>query len=148
MYTKMMDCQVCAHYVKTTVQYEVLTLSSTPMQKFIILHIPLLNPKIPCNILNSTLIPKSLQKVHFFETKKKALKRLCIQKDVEAFSMAEPLNIFQGLIYHVVYLDKPLANEVVTLLLLGSLPNNQETLVVTLGDSIPQGIQSLFSLPK
>ena len=53
-------------------------------------------------------------------------------------SMAEHLNTFQGLISQTVSLDIPLANEVLTLLLLGSLPDSWETLVVTLGTATQQ----------
>ena len=53
-------------------------------------------------------------------------------------SMAEHLNMFQGLISQTISLDIPLANEVLTLLLLGSLPYSWETLVVTLGTATQQ----------
>ena len=53
-------------------------------------------------------------------------------------SMAEHLNMFQGLISQTISLDIPLTNEVFPLLLLGSLPNSWETLVVTLGNLAQQ----------
>ena len=56
-------------------------------------------------------------------------------------SMPENLNVFQGLINETVSLDIPLADDALTLLLLGSLLDTWETLVVTLGNSTPQPIQ-------
>ena len=50
-------------------------------------------------------------------------------------SMAEHMNAFQGLIHEATSLEVPLADEVLALLLLGSLPDSWETLVVTLGKS-------------
>ena len=48
-------------------------------------------------------------------------------------SIAEHLNSFQGHVSQTISLEIPLAHEVLTLLLLGSLPDSWETLVVTLG---------------
>ena len=48
-------------------------------------------------------------------------------------SMAEHMNAFQGLIHQATSLEVPLADEVLALFLLGSLPKTWETLVVTLG---------------
>ena len=53
-------------------------------------------------------------------------------------SMAEHLNAFQGVINHTTSLEVPLANEVLALLLLGSLPDSLEMLMVTLGNVGPQ----------
>ena len=47
--------------------------------------------------------------------------------------MAEHMNAFQGLIHETTVLEVPLADEVLALFLLGSLPETWETLVVTLG---------------
>ena len=47
--------------------------------------------------------------------------------------MAEDINAVQGLIHQATSLEVPLADEVLTLFLLGSLPDTWETLVVTLG---------------
>ena len=49
------------------------------------------------------------------------------------------MNAFQGLINHTTSLEVPLANEVLALLLLRSLPNSWETLVVTLGNAESEG---------
>ena len=54
-------------------------------------------------------------------------------------SMAEHINAFQGLMNQTTSLEVPLVDEVLTLLLLGSLPDNWETLVVTLGNAGPEG---------
>ena len=48
-------------------------------------------------------------------------------------SMAEHMKAFQGLIHQTTALEVPLADEVLALFLLGSLPERWETLVVTLG---------------
>ena len=61
-------------------------------------------------------------------------------------SMPENLNVFQGLINETVSLDIPLADEVLALLLPRSLPDSWETLVVTLGNSPPQGKLTLDTL--
>ena len=50
-------------------------------------------------------------------------------------SMAEHMNAFQGLIHQATSLEVPLADEVLALFLLGSLPDRWETLIVTLGTS-------------
>ena len=55
--------------------------------------------------------------------------------------MGEHLNTFQCLINQTISLEIPLGDEVLALLLLGSLPNNRETLMVILGNSTPQGKQ-------
>ena len=52
--------------------------------------------------------------------------------------MEEHLNTFQGLINHTTSLEIRLANEVLALLLLGSLPDSWETLIVTLGNAGPE----------
>ena len=54
-------------------------------------------------------------------------------------SMAEHMNAFQGLIKPSTSLEVPLADEVLALLLLGSLPDSWETLVVTLDNAEPEG---------
>ena len=54
-------------------------------------------------------------------------------------SMAEHLNAFQGLINQTTSLEVPLAKEVLALLLLGSLPDNWEMLIVTLGNTGSEG---------
>ena len=53
--------------------------------------------------------------------------------------MAEHMNAFRGLINQTTSLEVPLADEVFALLLLGSLPDSWETLVVTLGNARPEG---------
>ena len=54
-------------------------------------------------------------------------------------SMAEHINAFQGLMNQTASLEVRLVDEVLALLLLGSLPDSWETLVVTLGNTEPQG---------
>ena len=54
-------------------------------------------------------------------------------------SMAEHMNAFQGLIHQATSLEVPLADEVLALFLLGSLPETWETLVVTLGTAGSDG---------
>ena len=54
-------------------------------------------------------------------------------------SMGEHMNAFQGLINQTTSLEVPLANEVLALLLFGSLPDSWETLVVTLGNARLEG---------
>ena len=54
-------------------------------------------------------------------------------------SMAEHINAFHGLMNQTTALEVPLADEVFALLLLGSLPDSWEMLVVTLGNAGPQG---------
>ena len=62
--------------------------------------------------------------------------------------MAEHLNAFQGLINQTTSLEMPLGDEVLALLLLGSLLYNWEALVVTLGNSTPQGKQLTLGMLK
>ena len=50
-------------------------------------------------------------------------------------NMAEHMNSFQELIHQATSLEVPLADEVLALFLLGSLPDRWETLIVTLGTS-------------
>ena len=54
-------------------------------------------------------------------------------------SIAEHINAFQGPMNQTTTLEVPHTDEVFTLLLLGSLPDSWETLVVTLGNAGPQG---------
>ena len=49
--------------------------------------------------------------------------------------MVEHINAFQGLTNQTTSLEVPLADEVLALLLLGSLLDSWETLVVTLGNA-------------
>ena len=50
------------------------------------------------------------------------------------------MNAFQGLINQTTSLEVPLADEVLALLLLRSLPDSWETLVVALGNTEPEGM--------
>ena len=63
-------------------------------------------------------------------------------------SMAEHLNAFKGLINQTTSLEVPLADKVLALLLLGSLPDNWETLVVSLGNGGPHGKQLSLEMVK
>ena len=53
--------------------------------------------------------------------------------------MTEDLNVFQGLMNQTTSLGVPLADEVLVLLLLGSLLDSWETLVVTMGKPGQEG---------
>ena len=53
--------------------------------------------------------------------------------------MAEHINTFHGLMNQTSTLEIPLADKVFALLLMGSLPDSWETLVVTLGNAGLQG---------
>ena len=55
--------------------------------------------------------------------------------------MAEYMNAFQGLIHQTTTLEVPLADEVLALFLLGSLPETWEMLVVTLGTAGSDGFR-------
>ena len=79
-----------------------------------------------------------------FETKNdlyrvSVFRRMVWLKYQDGSNMAEHLNAFQGLINQTTSLEMPLGDEVLALLLLGSLLYNWEALVVTLGNSTPQG---------
>ena len=53
--------------------------------------------------------------------------------------MLEHMNAFQGLIKQTTSLEVPLADEVLALLLLRSLLDSWETMVVALGNAGPEG---------
>ena len=59
----------------------------------------------------------------------------CMNQD--GASMVEHMNAFHGLINQTMSLEVPLSDKVLTLLLLGSLPDSWETLVITLGNAGP-----------
>ena len=60
--------------------------------------------------------------------------------------MAEHINAFQGPKNQTTFLEVPLVDEVLTLLLLGSLLDSSEMLIVTLGNTESEG--SHLSLEK
>ena len=62
--------------------------------------------------------------------------------------MVEHMNAFQGLINQTTSLEVALADEVLALLLLGSLPDSWETLIVTLGNAGPKGKHSSLTRVK
>ena len=68
-----------------------------------------------------------------FETKN-VINKVTVFKNIvrlryqDVSSMAEHMNSFQGLTNQTTYLEVPLADEVLALLLLGSLPDSCETL--------------------
>ena len=62
--------------------------------------------------------------------------------------MVEHLNAFHGLINQMASLEVPLAYEVLALLLLSFLLDSLETLVVTLGNTTPQGKQLILDMLK
>ena len=79
-----------------------------------------------------------------FETKSTLSRVLIFRKIVrlryhDGSSMGEHPNSFQGLVNQIVSLEVPLADEVLALLLLGSLLDSWVTLVVTLINVAPQG---------
>ena len=53
--------------------------------------------------------------------------------------MIKHMNAFQGLINQTTSLEVPLADKVLALLLLGSLPDSWEMLIVTLGNAEAEG---------
>ena len=61
--------------------------------------------------------------------------RLWYQDDA---SMVEHVNTFQGWINQTTLFEVPLVDQVLALLLLGSLLDSWETLVVTLGNARPE----------
>ena len=63
-------------------------------------------------------------------------------------SMTEHINAFQGLMNQTTSLEVPLADEVLALLLLGSLSDSWETLVVTLDNEGPEGKHLSLNLVK
>ena len=73
----------------------------------------------------------SLNRVSYF----KKIVRLRYQ---DGSSIVEHLSVFQGLINQTVSLQIPSADEVLALVLLGSLPDSWQT-IVTLGNLAPQG---------
>ena len=75
------------------------------------------------NVVNRVLVFQKIVRLHY----------------QDGSSMVEHLNVFQGLINRATTLEAPLANEVFALLLLGSLPDSWEILVVTLGNARPEG---------
>ena len=96
------------------------------------------------NFCDETKANELWRKIESMFQTKNALNRVSVFRKLvrlryqDGSSMAEHLNTFQGLISQTVSLDIPLANEVLTLLLLGSLPDSWETLVVTLGTATQQ----------
>ena len=79
-----------------------------------------------------------------FENKNAVNRVLVFRKTVRlryqyGTNMAEHINAFQGLMNQTTSLEVPLADEVLALLLLRSLPNSWETLVVTLGNAGLEG---------
>ena len=56
-------------------------------------------------------------------------------------SMADHLNAFQGLVNQTLSLEVPQVDEVLALLLISSLPDSWETLVLTFGVSTAHGKQ-------
>ena len=85
------------------------------------------------------------EKIDIILENKNAVNRVSIFRKIvrlryqDGSSMAEHMNAFQGLINQTTSLEVPLADEVLALLLLGSLPDSWEMLVVTLGNDEPKG---------
>ena len=63
-------------------------------------------------------------------------------------NMAEHMNAFQGFINQTTSLEVPQADEVLMLLLLGSLLNSWETLVITLANAGTKGKHLLLARVK
>ena len=64
----------------------------------------------------------------------------------DSSSMADHLNAFQGHINQTISTEVPLVDEMLALLLLGSLPDSGETLAVNLDNSAPQGEQMTLDI--
>ena len=85
------------------------------------------------------------KKIGFMFENKNAVNRVSVFRKIvklryqDGLSMAEHLNAFEGLLNQNTSLEVPLADEVLALLLLGSLLDSWVTLVVTLINVAPQG---------
>ena len=81
------------------------------------------------------------EKIDIMLENKNAMNRVSVFRKIvrlryqDGSSMAEHMNAFQGLINQTTSLEIPLTDEVLALLLLGSLPDSWEMLVVTLGNA-------------
>ena len=67
------------------------------------------------------------------------MRRLVNMKLKSGTSVAEHTSEFQSLVNQLSCVEMPIGDEMQSLLLLSSLPDNWETLVVTLGNSAPNG---------
>ena len=79
-----------------------------------------------------------------FESKNSLNKAFLIRKIVnlkykDGFSMAEHLSNFQNMVNQFTTMEIVLDDELLALLLLSSLPDSQETLLVSLSNSAPNG---------
>ena len=85
------------------------------------------------------------EKIGIMLENKNAVNRVLVFRKIvrlryqDGSSMAEHMNAFYDLINQITLLEVPLADEVLALLLLGSLPDSWETLVVTVGNAEPEG---------
>ena len=79
------------------------------------------------------------EKIGIMFQNKNAANQVSVFRYQDGSSMAEHMNAFQGLIHQETSLEVPLADEVLALFLLVSLPDSWETLVVTLGTAGPEG---------
>ena len=106
------------------------------------------------NLNDDTEAHVLLKKIETMFEEKSPLNRTSVFRKIvrlryqDASSMDEHVNAFQGLIIQMVSLEIPLANEVLALLMLGSRRDSWETLVVTLGNSTPEGKQLTLEMPK
>ena len=104
------------------------------------------------NFVDETKAHELWGKIETMFQTKNALNRVSVFRKLvrlryqDGSSMAEHLNTFQGLVSQTISLEIPLAHEVLTLLLLGSLPDSWETLVVTLGTATQYKELTLDSL--
>ena len=67
------------------------------------------------------------------------MRRLVKLEYKDGHSMIEHLNIFKGLVNQLTKIDMKIDDELQALLLLSSLPESWDTLVVTLSNSTPKG---------
>ena len=97
------------------------------------------------NFNEETKVNALWMKIGFMFENKNVVNRVSVCRKIvrlryqDGFNMAEHLNAFQGCINKIISQEVPLADEVLALLLLGSLLDSWEMLVVTLGNVEPEG---------
>ena len=77
------------------------------------------------------------------QNKASTIRRLVNLKYRETWSVFECLSVFQGLVNQLTNMKMVHDDELQALLLLSSLPDNWDTLVVSLSNSAPQGVLTL-----
>ena len=102
-----------------------------------------INMSLHNNFDNETQVDVLCKKIGSMFEKKNDLYRVSVFRKIvrlryqDGSRMVEHLNAFQGLINQTVSLEIPLVDELLALLLLGSLLDSWVTVMVTLGNSTP-----------